>query len=261
MANVSGLKIELIFIIILALVLALIYYQALYVRHIPYIYYSAPYVDYALATVKGNQVNIIIYIYNQSEVPFRPTGGWALIVDTGQRVNLTVTGPNALSAVVPLTPTYLFLGSLGIRGLIYGYSLGHESSIGFFVTTPIHVTISLTLAGVNYTCNGGITILVNYSSPIPLIINSLSNLQLVDNNLRQFVVLPIGNVTINEYAPAGSGVLPINIPEGYVEGRNLTCGLINGHVYTVSMLINVTYVYPNINVTRVDSLISVVKYG
>ncbi|MFB6470310.1 MAG: hypothetical protein TU36_003635 [Vulcanisaeta sp. AZ3] len=254
-----NLKTIILFLLPALLAMAFIYYASH--PRITYINYNAPYVEGGNVSLEAGRVVITILINNES-MPFIPRGGWVKVVSVGQVVNLTVVSNNELVGYAPLMPQYLGLSNLGLEGLVYGSIMDHEAAIGFFIVTPVHVIMTIDITGINYTCNGGLTLTLNYSSPVPIIINSILNLQVVDNSIRQFVILPFVNYThVNQYIKEGSGIVIIRIPQTVINGRNLTCSLTPGHIYTVSLLENLTYVYPTMNVTETKSITGVVRYG
>ena len=219
-----------------------------------------PYVDIENVTVSGEGL-IVKLIVIDATGNLTITGGYASILETGQSAPLSVTGPFTLEARYPLLPQYVNLSTIGIKGLVSGTFYGDPMYIGFFLVAPISVKIGISVSRVEYG-NCTLNVFISYSTPVPIVINELSNVTLVDDTQSSYVFYVIGDIPESIYLSPGVNYTDITINPGLTQGaRVFTCSLINDHTYTLYLPITVTYIYPTINITDHLTLYNVFTAG
>jgi hypothetical protein len=207
-----------------------------------------PYVDVENTTVSGEGLIVKLVIINATG-NITITGGYASILETGQSAQLSTIGPLTLEAKYPLLPQYVNLSTIGIKGLVSGTFYGDPMYIGFFLVAPISVRINTWISNVEYS-DCILNILISYSTPVPIMINEISNITLVDDTQSSYVFYVIGNIPLSTYITPGINNTVITINLGTIpNARVFSCSLVNGHTYTLYLPISVTYVYPTINMT------------
>lgn len=257
----SPLKTFIIFSIILtALALVVTYLATEFATGIHPATMTVPYVVAESVNVTGKGLIARLLVLNETG-NMTLTGGYAEIIETGQSSNLRVVGPSTLEANYTLLPQYVNLSSVGIRGLISGYIYGDPMYIAFFVVSPVHVSVSVGVTEVKY---GGcvLDVTINYSTPIPIIIDQLTNVTLVDDTESQYVFYSIGNIPIFMTLSPGANTttIAINVNEAPYPAV-FSCSLTPGHIYTLYMPMTVTYIYPTTNITKQLIMYKVFVWG
>ncbi len=145
--------------------------------------------------------------------------------------------------------------------MVSGTFYGDPMYIGFFLVAPVSVRINVWVSGIEYS-NCMLRITLSYSTPIPIVLNELSNLTLVDDTQSSYVFYVIGNIPIMTQVGPGinNTVITINL-SNIPNARVFTCSLISGHTYTLYLPITVTYIYPTTNVTTQLTLYNVFRAG
>jgi len=207
-----------------------------------------PFVDIEGANVTGEGL-IIKLIVSNATGNITITGGYAEILESGQSSSLNVTGPLTLEAVYPLMPQYVNLSTIGIKGLVSGTFYGDPMYIGFFLVAPIHVSISMWVSNVHYN-NCLLNMTISYSTPIPIVINSFTNVTLIDDTESEYVFYTIGNISKSILLAPGVNSTSITMNVGEIPNtRVFSCSLTTGHLYTLYLPITVTYIYPTTSIT------------
>jgi hypothetical protein len=218
-----------------------------------------PYVQVASINVTANGVFISLTVVNNDSLGFKPTGGWVEVMDTGQFGVVNETS-RSLTAVVPLTSQWLSLGSVGVRGLINGYLSGNPAYIAFFDVIPVHVVNYIDVSGISYN-DCVITVTLNASLVVPIVINTVSNMSLFTKYTAQYVFNTLTTYSINIKVPSGNHLVNLTIP--IKSGPNVyafSCSLSNNTTYVLYMPTIITYEFPNGNETTSRLFIYVFTY-
>ncbi|WP_252900290.1 hypothetical protein [Vulcanisaeta sp. JCM 14467] len=219
---------------------------------------NVPYVKVSSINVTSTGVYIKLAIIKQGGLDFTPVGGWVEVVDTGQYSNVS----NGLFAVLPLTPQYIGLSNVGVKGMIYGYLNGSKAYIAFFDIVPIHVVNSISITNFTYV-NCTLTVYLNTSLVVPAIINYAVNVSLFTTYTHQYVFSTVNHVfDVGLSIPPGNHVVKVELPikpggmgYTYIYG----CAVEPGVYYTLYMPTSITYVYPTGNVTEFTLFIRIIK--
>jgi len=220
--------------------------------------YGIPYAEAssAIAGSKGLMINVSVV---NSEA-FQPTGGTITIVETGQTANLSV-GKGSLYAVYPLSPVYLDLTHIGVKGEVSGYFYGAPGDIYFFSICDLNLKININVSSVQLH-NGALFINLSTSSPIPIIINAFYNVSLANDNTSTYVFNSIGRWNLSAKIPAGVHYQIFEFSPGALGSPTTwvySSALSPRYLYTIYLPVSVTYVYPNEVVNRTLLLIEVLK--
>jgi hypothetical protein len=213
---------------------------------------NAPYIKVESINVTSNGVYIRLALINNGTLAFKPTGGWVEVVDTGQVVNVTVINGTVI-AKLPLTPQWVSLASVGVKGIVSGVLNGSRAYIAFFDVAPIHVINTIGIADVSYAdCVLNVTLSVD--TVVPVVIGPIINMSLFTVSTPGYYVFEtIGIVNTTVYAPAGSHNVTLTIRVSPALGRYTyvySCNYLSGFSkYTLWLPIGVTYMYPTGNVT------------
>jgi hypothetical protein len=214
---------------------------------------NAPYIKVESINVTSNGVYIrLAVINNGTPLVFRLTGGWVEVVDTGQVVNVAVID-GAVIARLPLTPQWVGLVSVGVKGIVSGVLNGSRAYIAFFDVAPIRVINKIGIADVSYAdCVLNVTLSVN--TVVPVVIGPIINMSLFTVSTPGYYVFEtVGVVNTTVYAPAGSHNVTLTIRVSPALGRYTyvySCNYLSGFSkYTLWLPIGVTYMYPTGNVT------------
>jgi hypothetical protein len=228
-----------------------------------YVLSNAPYTKVESLNVTSNGVVIRLVVINNGNLTFKPAGGWVEVVDTGQYGNITFIN-GYLVVELPLTPQWVNLDSVGVKGLVRGYLNGSPAYIAFFDVVPVHVVNKVYIVGFNYS-NCVITIELGVNTVIPVIIDSVSNMSLFTHTSPGYYLFNIiGSRAINTYVPAGNHIINIVMPikpgnNTYVYACNLSEMPSSG--YVLYMPIKITYIYPGENITVNQLMVKVVQPG
>ncbi|WP_054857427.1 hypothetical protein [Vulcanisaeta sp. JCM 16159] len=221
---------------------------------------NVPYVKVSSINVTSVGVFVKLTIIKQGSLSFTPLGGWVEVVDTGQSANVS----GGLLAVLPLTPQYVGLNSVGVKGIIYGYLNGSTAYIAFFDIVPIHVVNSIGIINFTYS-NCLLTVYLNASLVVPAVINYAINVSLFAAYTHTYVFSTVNQpFNISLIIPPGNHVIKLEIPikptnEGYTYVYG--CGIEPGTYYTLYMPMEITYVYPMGNTTQFTIFIKMAKGG
>jgi len=213
---------------------------------------NAPYIKVESINVTANGVYIRLAIINNGALAFTPTGGWVEVVETGQVVNVTIINGTVI-AKLPLTPQWMGLASVGVKGIVSGTLNGSRAYIAFFDVAPIHIINTIGITNVSYAdCVLNVTLSVN--TVIPVMIGPIINMSLFTVSTPGYYVFEtVGVVNTTVYAPAGSHNVTLTIQVSPVLGRYTyvySCNYLSGFSkYTLWLPIGVTYMYPTGNVT------------
>lgn len=219
-----------------------------------------PYVDVENVTISGEGLIVKLVVINATG-NLTITGGYASVLETGQSAPLSVVGPLTLEARYPLLPQYVNLSDIGIKGLVSGTFYGDPMYIGFFLVSPISIKINIWVSRVEYS-NCVLNVLISYSTPVPIVINELLNVTLVDDTQSSYVFYVIGDIPEHIYLSPGANYTNITINLSSTHGvRAFTCSLVSGHTYTLYLPITVTYIYPTTNVTNHLTLYNIFTAG
>ncbi|WP_066798125.1 hypothetical protein [Caldivirga sp. MU80] len=211
-----------------------------------------PYIKVESINVTANGVYIRLAIINNGALAFTPTGGWVEVVETGQVVNVTIINGTVI-AKLPLTPQWMGLASVGVKGIVSGTLNGSRAYIAFFDVAPIHIINTIGITNVSYAdCVLNVTLSVN--TVVPVVIRPIINMSLFTVSTPGYYVFEtIGIVNITVYAPAGSHNVTLMIRVSPVLGRYTyvySCNYLSGFSkYTLWLPIGVTYMYPTGNIT------------
>jgi len=212
-----------------------------------------PYIKVESINVTPNGVYIrLAVINNGTSLVFRPTGGWVEVVETRQVVNVTVINGTVI-AKLPLTPQWVNLSSVGVKGIVSGALNGSEAYIAFFDVVPIHVVNTISIVNVGYAdCVLNVTLSVD--TVVPVVIGPMINMSLFTVSTPGYYVFEIiGIVNTTVYASAGSHNVTLTIRVSPALGRYTyvySCNYLSGFSkYTLWLPIGVTYMYPTGNVT------------
>jgi len=220
--------------------------------------YGIPYAEAssAIAGSKGLMINVSVV---NSEA-FRPTGGTIKIIETGQTANLSV-GKGSLYAVYPLSPVYLNLTHIGVKGEVRGYFYGAPSDIYFFSICDLNLKIDINVSSIQLH-SGDLFVNLSTCSPIPLIINAFYNVSLANDNTHTYVFNSIGQWNLGAKIPAGVhwqifefNPSALGSPSTWVYSSALS----PRSLYTIYLPVSVTYVYPNEVVNRTLLLLEVLR--
>ena len=221
---------------------------------------TTPYVDIESVAASGEGLVIKLVVINATG-NLTITGGYVKILETGQSAPLRVIGPYTLEARFPLLPQYVSLSAIGINGLVSGTFYGDPIYIGFFLAAPINIKVSISINRVEYG-NCVLNVIISYSTPIPIVINKLSNVVLIDDTQSSYIFYVMGSIPESLYLSPGVNYANMTINLSSIHGaRVFTCSLINGHTYTLYFPITVTYIYPTTNVTNHLTLYNVFIAG
>jgi len=217
---------------------------------------NAPYIKVESINVTSNGVYIRLAVINNGTPPsplvFKPTGGWVEVVETGQVVNVTVINGTVI-AKLPLTPQWVGLASVGVKGIVSGTLNGSRAYIAFFDVAPIHIINTIGITNVSYAdCVLNVTLSVN--TVVPVVIGPIINMSLFTVSTPGYYVFEtIGIINTTIYAPAGSHNVTLTIQVSPALGRYTyvySCNYLSGFSkYTLWLPIGVTYMYPTGNVT------------
>ena len=217
---------------------------------------NVPYVKVSSINVTSTGIYIKLAIIKQGNLYFMPINGWVEVVNTGQYSNVN----SSLVAVLPLTPQYIGLGSVSVKGIVYGYLNGSRAYIAFFDIAPIHIINSIKY------CRLHIRRLHTYSilkcvTWVPATINYVVNVSLFTTYTHQYVFNTVncifnislgispGNHLIRLIIP----IRPSSVGYTYIYG----CSMELNAYYTLYMLTSVTYIYPTGNVTEFKVFIKI----
>jgi hypothetical protein len=213
---------------------------------------NAPYIKVESINVTANGIHIRLAIINNGALAFTPTGGWVEVVGTGQVVNVTIINGTVI-AKLPLTPQWVNLASVGVKGIVSGILNGSRAYIAFFDVAPIHVVNTISIVNVGYAdCVLNVTLSVN--TVVPVVIGPIINMSLFTVSTPGYYVFEtVGVVNTTVYAPAGSHNVTLTIQVSPALGRYTyvySCNYLSGFSkYTLWLPIGVTYMYPTGNVT------------
>jgi hypothetical protein len=133
--------------------------------------------------------------------------------------------------------------------------------IGFYLVAPIHVVINVGVGDVTYS-NCLLNLTLTYSTPIPILINGVTNITLVDDSESRFVFFMIGNLPLHVLLMPGVNATSIVInAEELPNVHVFQYSLVSGHTYTLYLPITVTYIYPTTNMTAQLTLYRVFTVG
>jgi len=214
---------------------------------------NAPYIKVESINVTSNGVYIRLAIINNGALAFTPTSGWVKVVETGQVVNVTIIN-GAVIARPPLTPQWVNLASVGVKGIVSGILNGSRAYIAFFDVAPIHIINTIGITNVSYAdCVLNVTLSVN--TVVPVVIGPIINMSLFTVSTPGYYVFEtVGVVNTTVYAPAGSHNVTLTIRVSLALGRYTyvySCNYLSGFSkYTLWLPIGVTYMYPTGNVTN-----------
>ncbi len=213
---------------------------------------NAPYIKVESINVTANGIYIRLALINNGALAFTPTGGWVEVVETGQVVNVTINNGTVI-AKLPLTPQWVSLASVGVKGIVSGVLNGSRAYIAFFDVVPIHVINTIGIADVSYAdCVLNVTLSVN--TVVPVVIGPIINMSLFTVSTPGYYVFEtIGIVNTTVYAPAGGHNVTLTIRVSPALGRYTyvySCNYLSDFSkYTLWLPIGVTYMYPTGNVT------------
>ncbi|MFP3160726.1 MAG: hypothetical protein RXQ95_04740 [Vulcanisaeta sp.] len=213
---------------------------------------NAPYIKVESINVTADGVYVRLTIINNGTLVFTPTGGWVEVVDTGQSINVTIINGTVI-AELPLTPQWVGMASVGVRGIVSGVLNGSGAYIAFFDVAPVHVINTISIADVSYAgCVLNVTLGVD--TVVPVVIGPMINMSLFTVSTPGYYVFEtVGVVNTTVYAPAGSHNVTLTIQVSPALGRYTyvySCNYLSGFSkYTLWLPIGVTYTYPTGNVT------------
>jgi len=218
-------------------------------------------IPYAEASsVSANSKDLVVNVSVVDSGAFQPTGGTITIVETGQTADLSV-GKGSLYAVYPLSPVYLNLTHIGVKGEVKGYFYGAPSEIYFFSVCNLKLRVSINISSVQLH-NGALFVNLSFSSPIPLVVNAFYNVSLSNDNAHTYVLNSIGQWNVGAEISAGNNwkVFEFN-PNAHGSPTTwvYSSALSSVSTYTIYLPVSVTYAYPSGAINRTLLLIEVFK--
>jgi hypothetical protein len=222
---------------------------------------NTPYAVVSSVNVTAGGVVIRITIVNRGGLAFKPSGGWVEVVETGQVANITVDG-DALTAVVPLTPAWVTLSSVGIKGIVSGVINNSESYIAFFDVERIHIVNSINITSVGY-ANCTLTVVLSASTVTPVTIGPIANATMFTLSTPGYFIFVLdGSVGGVINLPAGVHNVTFTINLNDTPGRVYYCNYPQGfNSFRLIMPVRVTLHYPGFNTTNYLTLIGDVRVG
>jgi hypothetical protein len=216
---------------------------------------NTPYAVVSGVNVTAGGVVIRITIVDRGGLAFKPSGGWVEVVETGQVANITVDD-NALTAVVPLTPEWATLSSVGVKGIVSGVVNNSEAYIAFFDVEHVHVVNSINITGVGY-ANCTLTVTLSVSTVAPVTIGPITNASMFTLTTPGYFIFVLdGSVGGVTSLPAGVHNVTITINLNDAPGRVYYCNYPQGFsAFRLIMPVRVILHYPGFNTTNYLTLI------
>jgi hypothetical protein len=223
--------------------------------------------DTPYATVDGINVTaggvvIRIVIVDRGGLAFKPSGGWVEVVETGQVANITVDDGNALTAVIPLTPAWVTLNSVGVKGIVNGVINNSVAYIAFFDVEHINIVNSISITGVRY-ANCTLTVTLSASTVVPVSIGPIANASMFTlSSPGYFIFVVDGIVGGVTNLPAGTHNVTITINLNDTPGHVYYCNYPKGfNTFRLIMPVRITLHYPGFNTTNYLTLIGNARVG
>ncbi|WP_449463373.1 hypothetical protein PQ610_03110 [Tardisphaera miroshnichenkoae] len=209
---------------------------------------NLPYASISSAKVTSSGLYFNVTIVGSAA--FRPQGGSAVIVETGQSFSLIPVG-NHLYGFIPLSSAYLGMQHVGIEGVVQGSLFGAPSQIHFFSIVALDFSINVSVVGVSFS-DGILSVNISSSSPVPVIIGGFYSVSLIDNDIHAYVFNSVGFYNESFDVPAGVHVITATFKQGEpsVTALLYSKGPLSPGNYTLYMLVSITYEFPSGNSSK-----------
>lgn len=209
---------------------------------------SPPYVKVLNGTAENGKLTFELEIVNAG-FNISISGGYAEILNTGQKENISPTDSLLFNVSFPITGNLTQLNEVTLDGVVSGRMDGNSIYITFSNPVPIKIVNVIRLINFTY-FNSNLTLYLEVDNVINISLLDIKSLSLINANLSEILAI-LPSIPLNISLPPGIHYLKLSFNLEGIEGAKIYYPSTQAHYYyyVTADLDSIVYLVPPQNLT------------